>query len=107
MSLRKEGYLEKRGHIIKNWKLRWFILDGVCLTYTENNKTKRLCGRINLERAKIEESSELMKRPYTFALSCGTGEKKVFYITAPNTEEYQDWYNTLSKILKELEGAGR
>ena len=31
--MRKTGYLHKKGHVRKNWKRRFFVLDGVWLSY--------------------------------------------------------------------------
>ena len=37
----KEGYLLKRGHNVKNWKDRWFILTPTTLSYYKNPKVLR------------------------------------------------------------------
>lgn len=32
----KEGKLEKKGHVVHNWKTRWFVLTNSALTYFES-----------------------------------------------------------------------
>ncbi len=34
----KEGKLEKKGHVVHNWKMRWFVLTGNSLTYYETQE---------------------------------------------------------------------
>jgi len=34
----KEGKLEKKGHVVHNWKWRWFVLTGTTLTYYESQE---------------------------------------------------------------------
>ena len=31
----KEGYLVKQGHVVKNWKRRWFVLTAGSIDYFE------------------------------------------------------------------------
>lgn len=33
----KEGKLEKKGHLVHNWKMRWFVLTASALTYFESH----------------------------------------------------------------------
>lgn len=33
----KQGFLKKQGHVVKNWKKRFFLLTAGVLTYYENN----------------------------------------------------------------------
>lgn len=35
----KEGRLEKKGHVVHNWKFRWFVLTSSALTYFESRET--------------------------------------------------------------------
>ena len=49
----KEGYLVKRGHIVKSWKRRFFVLDNTILTYYSNAGDNKSKGSINLAYAKI------------------------------------------------------
>ena len=46
----KDGKLEKKGHVVHNWKMRWFVLTASALTYFESqdNLILKVCvqGRI-------------------------------------------------------------
>jgi hypothetical protein len=37
MSTVKRGWLTKRGELVRNWKLRWFVLEGAALTYYKSD----------------------------------------------------------------------
>ena len=39
----KEGFMVKRGHVVKNWKLRWFVLRASNLSYYKNPGVMFLC----------------------------------------------------------------
>ena len=44
--VRKTGWLMKQGHLIKNWKRRWFVLeDGYLAYYTDETCGARWCSR--------------------------------------------------------------
>ena len=34
----KKGFLEKKGHVRRNWSRRWFVLKRTILTYYSRNK---------------------------------------------------------------------
>ena len=35
----KEGKLEKKGHVVHNWKMRWFVLTASSLNYHESHES--------------------------------------------------------------------
>lgn len=39
----KEGFLVKEGHVLKNWKKRWFVLKNDTLFYFPNSNVRE-CG---------------------------------------------------------------
>ncbi|PNI83901.1 PLEK2 isoform 5 [Pan troglodytes] len=52
----KEGFLVKRGHIVHNWKVRWFILRQNTLVYYKLEGGRRVTppkGRILLDGCTI------------------------------------------------------
>lgn len=40
MPVRMEGWMNKQGHFVKNWKTRWFVLDGTAITYAPKEVRK-------------------------------------------------------------------
>lgn len=38
----KEGKLEKKGHVVHNWKMRWFVLTASSLNYFESQENRIL-----------------------------------------------------------------
>lgn len=49
----KEGFLVKRGHVVKSWKKRFFMLSKSTLAYASNVGDKKPKGTINLTGASI------------------------------------------------------
>jgi hypothetical protein len=51
------GWLTKKGRKVRNWKKRWFVLQGRYLRYykSENTKISEKLGEINLETCVVEE----------------------------------------------------
>jgi len=91
----KEGELKKQGHVVKNWKTRWFILkDNNCFYFKKKGDPKPI-GEIPLSGAVIRQDTKT-KRTYTFELSSPT-IKKTFYVQANSKDEMESWINALEK----------
>lgn len=52
--IERQGWLTKRGGIVKNWKRRWFVLRGNMLYYYRNTKIKTPLGFIPVDRCSVE-----------------------------------------------------
>jgi serine/threonine protein kinase len=87
----KQGWGRKLGGFIKNWKRRWFILEGTTLRYlTEENGKER--GRIDLSRAKsVARAPECRFQPAfkieiprvrTYLIVCDTESDATGWISA-------------------------
>jgi hypothetical protein len=57
---KKTGMIFKQGHMVKNWKNRFFVLDQGILTYYENNSMKDKKGDMNLKNTKVIEEGTLL-----------------------------------------------
>lgn len=44
-----QGWLTKLGHVVKNWKRRWFTLSKSHIAYAEDHNMKSIKGTIDLE----------------------------------------------------------
>eukprot|EP00727_Mastigamoeba_balamuthi_P012821 m51a1_g8161 putative p21-activated protein kinase (363) ;mRNA; f:67447-69230 len=66
----KEGWLNKRGHIVKNWKKRWFRLKNGSLYYFKEKQDGAPKGEIRLKGYTVEAASgpETTGKDFCFAL---------------------------------------
>jgi hypothetical protein len=94
-SLGCSGFLFKRGHIIKNWKRRWFVLDRhAVLRYFKGMKDPEAegleCGAVLVVRVRAWDG-----KPCGMIINenCGKAE---FFIHASSLEERQNWLHMLS-----------
>lgn len=87
-----EGYVTKRGHLVRNWKNRFFTLEGNNLSYYENKVDARnhdhLKGRVNVGSVKIEKVS---KSGHGYDFTFETVEGKVFHCSVPSELEQLAW----------------
>ncbi len=51
----KEGYLTKQGRIVKNWKIRWFVLRNTMLDYYKNKRNRHPIDTLDLRHARAVE----------------------------------------------------
>eukprot|EP01102_Stenamoeba_stenopodia_P010189 TRINITY_DN3044_c0_g1_i1.p1 TRINITY_DN3044_c0_g1~~TRINITY_DN3044_c0_g1_i1.p1 ORF type:complete len:575 (+),score=118.48 TRINITY_DN3044_c0_g1_i1:476-2200(+) len=101
MSTRKEGFLKKQGHLRKNWKTRYFVLEDFMLSYYENKQSlKRALGKLFLQGGTVEVkgNSILVKAKF--------GTKKYLYISASTNEELQEWTEALQASIDSSVGVG-
>ncbi|TMW60865.1 hypothetical protein Poli38472_000907 [Pythium oligandrum] len=87
-----EGYVTKRGHLVRNWKSRFFTLEGNNLSYYETKADARnrdhLKGRVNVASVKIEKVS---KSGHGYDFTFETTEGKVFHCGATTEMEQLAW----------------
>lgn len=93
----KEGYLTKLGKVVKNWKKRWFVLDGTQLSYYEKPGKKQL-GTIDLSKAIQVQINDDPKKENSFKIIIPN--YRTYVIFADSQQECEDWVNALNKIIK-------
>ena len=69
----KEGYLNKRGHVVRNWKKRWFRLKNDMLYYFKDPDAQPV-GEVPLKRSDVAPTSKVNK-PFCFELNSREIEK--------------------------------
>ncbi|KAL4152614.1 hypothetical protein PRNP1_009542 [Phytophthora ramorum] len=87
-----EGYVTKRGHLVRNWKMRFFTLEGNLVSYYENKVDARnrshLKGRVNVASVKVDK---VAKNGHGFEFSFETTEGKVFHCSVPTHFDQLAW----------------
>lgn len=89
----RQGYLTKKGSVVKNWKRRWFILDNQTLVYYKNKGDIDSAGIINLDRCKITyENNIAIGKPYSFEIHT---IDRIYYLYADSKEDLDGWLRSL------------
>jgi len=91
----KEGELKKQGHVVRNWKVRWFIIKDNNLYYFKKKGDQKPIGEIPLPGSQIKVDTKV-KRSNTFELYSPTIDK-IFYCQANTHEEMKGWISALEK----------
>jgi len=91
----KEGELKKQGHVVKNWKVRWFVLQNDKLAYYKKKGDPKPAGVISLEGSKVKVDTKVTKKSNCFEIL--TGINKVFYIQAVSKSEMEEWMSAIKK----------
>jgi len=91
------GYLLKKGHSRKNWKVRWFTIRGKDLLYFKD-KTKQK-GSIPLHLCNSIEIEDVDGYPFCFRLEPHEEySEKEFVLSARNLEERKLWITALNLV---------
>ncbi|KAG8511715.1 Pleckstrin-2 [Galemys pyrenaicus] len=89
----KEGFLVKRGHIVHNWKVRWFILQQNTLLYYKLEGGRKVTppkGRILLDGCTITcPCLEYESRPLLIKLKTRTSTE--YFLEACSREDRDAW----------------
>ncbi|KAM8915594.1 pleckstrin-2 [Spinachia spinachia] len=100
----REGFLVKRGHLVHNWKARWFVLMPDKLLYYKYEGGKRdSCqrGKILLKDCVITcPFLEYENRPLVFHLQTKNGVDH--FLEACSREERDDWADDITAAVGKL-----
>lgn len=92
---KKEGYLIKRGQIIRSWRRRFFYISSTGLYYAKTKETRHAAlGVIDLDEASIELDPAF---PLLFKIRT---PKRLWFIKAENQEDMDDWIKVLEARIK-------
>lgn len=102
------GWLIKRGHLLKNWKKRWFVLDGPLLKYykvdtsqdeneppTADSAVLELKGCITLLNGKCRAIAPEDAGGKPFAFQILPSSKKVFVICSADEKSRSEWVDAI------------
>ncbi|XP_041828083.1 pleckstrin-2 [Melanotaenia boesemani] len=101
----REGFLVKRGHVVHNWKARWFVLTPDQLLYYKYEGGKRdSCqrGKILLKDCTITSPFlEHENRPLVFKLQTQHGVDH--FLEACSREERDEWAADITAAINKLQ----
>jgi len=101
LAVEKEGYLTKRGGMIKTWRKRWCtITENNVLHYYANKKDKKPKGRINLQGASVEIASNCGK-PHAFEIAT---KKRTYFLYASDVDDKYSWTEAVKKAISQAGG---
>lgn len=91
----KEGELKKIGHLVKNWKTRWFRVKRDMLFYFKDRHQNQPQGVVPLRMCRVSEVTKTGK-PFCFEV-IAPKINKTFLIQGNNKEEVADWIKAIDK----------
>ncbi|KAF5892734.1 pleckstrin-2, partial [Clarias magur] len=106
-SVLKQGFLVKRGHVVHNWKVRWFVLKAEQLLYYRYEGGKRdSCHRGSIPLHGCEVTCpylEYENRPLVLRLKTKSSEE--YFLEACSREERDEWAAEIDVAARRL-GSG-
>ncbi|XP_064174304.1 RAC-gamma serine/threonine-protein kinase-like isoform X1 [Anguilla rostrata] len=103
----KEGWVQKRGEYIKNWRPRYFLLktDGSFIGYKEKPQDADLPYPLNnFSVAKCQLMKTERPKPNTFIIRClqwTTVIERTFHVDSP--EERDEWADAIQTVADKLQ----
>eukprot|EP00047_Mylnosiga_fluctuans_P003714 m.230544 g.230544 ORF g.230544 m.230544 type:complete len:186 (+) comp12078_c0_seq1:60-617(+) len=110
----KQGYLHKKGHVVKNWKTRYFVLTREALTYWETGAMTKQKGMIQLTSNTVIEKAPADGHRYLYrfnltadVLQAGgvkggtTTFERVYHLASDDDEDRQEWMRIIAQTIEE------
>ncbi|KAK2949474.1 hypothetical protein BLNAU_15562 [Blattamonas nauphoetae] len=96
-----EGWLTKQGHVRKNWKRRYFKIQGNTIYYYPKQDATKEAGTIPLSGCSVTTADTETGKPFSFHIFYpGNPSAKEFYICADNALDMTGWINGIEKSAK-------
>ena len=92
----KEGWMSKKGALVRAWRRRWFVLIGKELIYSKKPGLKPK-GVINVDEIESLEKAGEASRDHVFLLKMRTG--RIFSIQAEDDRDVGDWLTAIRKSM--------
>ena len=102
-----QGWLRKEGHVMANWKQRFFTLVEDTLTYYEDEECLLKKGSYKLTRDSLVEEGDnegKNKDGQNFTLFRAKGENGSDYLfmASQNDDECTKWIEEIQKVIKKM-----
>jgi len=88
------GYLNKQGHVVKNWNVRYFAIKGTDVLYYIDGTLNKLKGKFSIFNATVEPTA-VEGRENCFLIKA---PNKSYILSAASIQEKQDWIAAISFI---------
>jgi len=96
----KQGEMKKQGHMVKNWKSRWFILQQDKLFYFRSKSDTYPIDFIPLKGCQVlNKTINGKQKKYMFELKSPEMSKE-FTIETTSTEDLEDWIDKIKKAAE-------
>jgi len=105
----KRGWLEKQGHVKKNWKWRWFTLSAArladSLNYYDLNSGVGKKGCIGLKNSSVSKVVDIKEKQNCFVVHTKplNQQPKEYFLSAKTTEECDEWISLINQAILALE----
>lgn len=91
----REGFMTKQGHVVRNWKMRWFVLRRDEMLYYKSELDPKASGSIEINK---HTTVELAGRPHSFIVT-SPGRKLI--CTAKDAREMEEWIGDIRLVIQE------
>lgn len=99
-SVKYEGYLTKRGHVLTNWKTRYFILSNDNIYYYTDEYSYKSNGKL-LGQVEIDRVAQWNGEKYGFIIH--SLNKIPYYLYASSENSKLEWFEALEKFIVKLD----
>ena len=96
----KEGWLVKQGHLIKNWKRRWFVLEYPLLHYYRNPGDATPRGTVNCEQVTLSETAGMERTGREHCFMVHHPDRKIYFLQAEDEADMMSWVKAIRNERK-------
>eukprot|EP01119_Soliformovum_irregulare_P012251 TRINITY_DN3170_c0_g1_i5.p1 TRINITY_DN3170_c0_g1~~TRINITY_DN3170_c0_g1_i5.p1 ORF type:complete len:692 (-),score=166.49 TRINITY_DN3170_c0_g1_i5:1379-3454(-) len=94
----RAGWLVKEGHLVKNWKKRWFVLKDGFLFYFRTPEDMEPMGIVPLRDGILKKVPESDKQ-FCFKLCPKNAVIPPFFVCASDNTDYEEWIRLIKKAI--------
>jgi len=96
----KQGFLTKRGHIVTNWKLRFFVLKDENMYYFKTPNDSIHIGVIPLVNAILEETDKFGPNGFSLQITDPISfSSKSYFLLAETKQQVTDWLTAIGQNI--------
>lgn len=101
----RRGWAEKRGHMVKNWKKRWFVVDETEIRYYVKERESApfgadLKGQVGLAFGSIDATVEKNDKGEDIEVMVVRNSDKDLYMTFDDSDEADSWTRSINEAIR-------